>query len=58
MNRQNPINHNLMQMIVSVIAFVVNVILLIYITKTDNILKSITEDFLKHLNIAKLTALL
>lgn len=40
MNRQNPINHNLMQMIVSVIAFVVNVILLIYITKTDNILKS------------------
>ncbi len=40
MNQKNPINPNLMQMIVTIIAFIVNVILLIYITKTNNILQS------------------
>ncbi|MGN0578973.1 MAG: tetratricopeptide repeat protein [Ruminiclostridium sp.] len=40
MNQKKPINHNLMQMIVSVVAFIINLILLIYIAKTNNIPQS------------------
>lgn len=40
MNQKKPVNHNLMQMIVSVVAFIINLILLIYIAKTNNIPQS------------------
>ena len=41
MNQKKPYNPNLMQMLVSIIAFVINVILLIYITDSIEIQKSI-----------------
>ena len=40
MNQKKPYNPNLMQMLVSIIAFVINVILLIYITDSIEIQKS------------------